>query len=88
MLEPKPAEPKLWKALLFVALFTSVIAWFSQPLLRWPPLAWYIVLPVVILGGGWMLHQMVKDDWRSRYEMNLQSFEKGRAVRRNFRIKK
>jgi uncharacterized membrane protein len=83
---PQPAQPTYVKALIVTAPFVSAVAWLVHFIIAAPILTWVIFVGIASMIVAAVVHSRVTDDWRARYGMNLEIFEKRNSVGRNIRI--
>jgi hypothetical protein len=86
MFDRELPQPRFWKAVLVALVFTVPTALLSRALIAMTDAVWFALTIGATLVIAWAVHSRMRNDWRSRYEMNLTTFEKRKAVGRNIRI--
>jgi hypothetical protein len=89
VLEPKPATPSYWKALLFTSILgLPILYWMSHTFTRAAPIVWYIATPIAIGIVAYGVHARTLNDWRASDQMNYEAFNRKTSVTRNLRVKR
>jgi hypothetical protein len=88
MFDRSQPQPRYWKALVVTLVFTIPLALFARSRLPMTDLVWCVLTAAVSLAIAWTIYSQMIDDWRTNGQMNLTTFEKRNAVKRNSDIRR